>query len=354
MDLRLLPFPRLRHPAPGMTHDSLPVTRDGVRRVAEAELARTEQSVFGELTITDNQTGALSRGLCGLLPAAAFLDGRVRPHEQTLAARLTRQEATVRADAGGLGKPVLLTVPSLDSWWSKWPPTAPPPPDTHFAGTNNHYALRLWPAQPAPELSLTGLGPVCIADGHHRAETHARLAAAGRADCGLIPVCLIGWDELRVDVFARHVQTRLSPGDLLDRLAPYFDAEPLAAAHAPRRAGEWLLRYAGRAYRLERRAAGPQTDAGWFNGVVLPAVFGITNVRADVRVEFLPLTTAAGQPLAQPANPEGAEFVGFPVKADEFFAEIAAGRVFPPKSTRFEPRVPSGLVVWEGCRGETD
>jgi hypothetical protein len=48
--------------------------------------------------------------------------------------------------------------------------------------------------------------------------------------------------------------------------------------------------------------------------------------------------------------PEGVEgkiiLRGFPLPEDQFFREIAADRCLPPKSTRFEPRVPSGLLVW--------
>ena len=38
--------------------------------------------------------------------------------------------------------------------------------------------------------------------------------------------------------------------------------------------------------------------------------------------------------------------LGFPISRSRFFAEVAAGRVLPPKSTRFLPRIPSGLLVW--------
>ena len=352
MPLRLHPFPHLLHPPSGRAYNRLPVTRDGVRRVPAGELVRSDRPAFGELRITTLADSRPSRGICGLLPAAAFLDGSVRPHEQTLLSRLQRQEEVVMADEGGMGKPVLITVPSLAEFWETLArERAAGSPLVTFNGRNNDYELRLLrPSDGSPQpLSLADFGPVCIADGHHRAETHARLAARGYGQCARVPVCLIGADELTIGVFTREIVPRFAVGELPERLAPYFEPTEITLPLAPAHPGEWLLARAGKYYALRRRDSGPDNDATWLNATVLPRVFGITDTRADERISFNPVATTPGEPVDYAFPPDRTVLIGFPLPPAVFFREVAAGKLLPPKSTRFEPRVPSGLVVWPGC-----
>lgn len=357
MSLSLHPFPRFFTPPPGQVNE-LPATRNGVHNVPAEKLNASRLPAFAELTIRHHTTGRRSRGICGLLPAAYFLDGSVRPHEKTLLSRLKRQEELVVADAGALGKPVLLTVPSLRAWWAtqdaRHEYVGMP---TSFRGTNSTYEVRHYVAadddlsgdrfltHPIP---LPETGPLSIADGHHRAETHARLAARGLAACAFIPVCIIGADELNIESFTRVISATTPLQALLPELKEFFDVHLLSGPYAPTARGEWLLARNGLFYRLIRKEKGhPESlDVAWMESLVLPAVFGITDTREDERITFIPTPPAREGLLDLPGQPDTTYLSGFPLPVNAFFAEIKAGRCLPPKSTRFEPRVPSGLVVW--------
>jgi len=218
MSIKLHPFPSFLHPPFGASLSALPVTRDGVRLVPEGDLVATESPAFAELRIRSNPSQANSRGICGLLPASAFLDGTVRPHEKTLLARLGRQENTVLADGGALGKPVLLTVPSLQSFWQAMDREyASSKERAIFNGQNNDYELRPYQSSANGGANMVDLelpAPLVIADGHHRAETHARLSAAGETSCDFVPVCIIGADELTIGAFTRVITDASSRGCL--------------------------------------------------------------------------------------------------------------------------------------------
>ena len=359
MPLHLRPFPRYSRLAFGSVVDALPVTRDGITGLPMGTLPGESRDCFAQLEVRRHVNGATCRGICGLLPYAAFLDGSVKPHEATLHERLRRQERLVVADGGALGKPVLLTVPSLADWWEKQDRTYRPSDDfLGFAGDNNHYTLRDYlpvakrsATNAAPsDLPLDVPGPLVIADGHHRAETHARLGERGVPGFSHVPVCLIGADELHIGVFARVIAAT-GVEVMFKRLRHHFRVEPIDRPLAPVAVGQWLLRYQDRCYRLHRRVSpGDVTDVEWLNRIVLPEACGITDVRADERITFAPVGDPVDGLHAETFPPSALVLIGFPLPTARFFAEVGAGRVLPPKSTKFEPRVPSGLVVWRGSR----
>jgi uncharacterized protein (DUF1015 family) len=320
--------------------------------VPVGELDATTVPSFAELFIRTNQRQAVSRGICGLLSAQAFLDGTVQPHEKTLLARLQRQEATVLVDGGALGKPVLLTVPSLRTFWEAADRShACDENRTVFNGQNNEYVLRpyrLTDKQETDALELQFTGPLVIADGHHRAETHAQLSRRGEQSCDFIPVCIIGGDELTIGAFTRVISDDRSPAALLPELGHFFEHQRLAGPEAPTKAGEWLLVCQDACYRLSRKPDGDKSiDSEWLDRTVLPRVFSINDTRSDSHISFAPTPDEENGLLSFPHESGKVYLCGFPLPVNSFFEEVKAGHCLPPKSTRFEPRVPSGLLVWK-------
>lgn len=342
---QLLPLPHYHHPQAGIL-EQLPVTRDGIRALRPFPFTRASGPGFPTLQIRNGESGRTVYGICGLLPASAFHDGTVLPHERTLSARLERQQRLVTADRGALGKPVLLTIPSLGDL----EPAPGDLDDDHqviFYGDDHIY--RLFPGiAPRPQ-PIELPGPLVIADGHHRAYTHAALAADGSKDFQYIPVVVAGADRLTIGTFMRVIQAGdVTPEALLDKLATHFTVRKLRQANPVDAVGDWLLSYRGRHYHLSRRDGGvAETDPGWLNTVVLPDVFGITNTRTDPRIVSAdPPPVFSGRVHFPDELYDRVLMLGKPITRERFFAEVEAGRTLPPKSTRFEPRVPSGLLVW--------
>ncbi|PPK88539.1 uncharacterized protein (DUF1015 family) [Neolewinella xylanilytica] len=342
---QLLPFPRYYHLPPGIT-EALPVTRNGIRGLHPFPFVATEGARWPVLSVRNGESGHQITAICGLLPASAFHDGTVLPHERTLSARLERQQRMVTADRGALGKPVLLTVPTLGTLE---PPKSLDDSDRQviFYGENHIYRLSASPVALRRPVALPG--PLVIADGHHRAYTHAALAADGLKEFQYIPVVVAGADRLTIGTFLRviDVQDR-EPEALLAELGKHFFCERLDRPRLVASSGQWLYSYRGVHYHLTRRDTSvSDTDPGWLNQVVLPEVFGITDTRTDRRFESLdPPAVLAGEVYFSPDHHGRAKFLGKPITRDRFFSEVQAGKTLPPKSTRFEPRVPSGLLVW--------
>ena len=351
MKLTLSPFPTFFHPPAG-EHTELPVTRDGVHGLPADALVASERNVFADLNMIELRTGAMLDGVCGLVPASAFMDGTIRPHEKTLSPRLQRQETLVAADRGALGKPVLLTTRDDTALWTQLGPLTRNTPDVYFLGRNTHYYLSKISSATGAGLDLDLLSPLVIADGHHRAATHARLAAEGLTTCALVPVCIVDIRGLHINIFGRRLAGYdASPEELLASLAPYFTVTDVPAAKAPTEDGDWLLTYRNEHYALKwhQVPAGYTTAAGWLMDTVLRGAFGITNVTNDARLEHIPVDVNTDTGLLLLDNTESLTICGSPITREQFFAEVEAGRTLPPKSTRFSPRIPSGLLVWKGC-----
>ncbi|WP_157976089.1 DUF1015 family protein [Lewinella sp. IMCC34191] len=341
---QLLPFPRFFHPTPGIT-EQLPTTRNGIRQLDPFPFVQTDGPQMPVLSVRNGESGRTVSAICGLLPASAFHDGTVLPHERTLSARLERQQRLVTGDRGALGKPVLLTVPSLGRL-SPGRPVDDGENQVIFYGDDHIY--RLEPSSsPAPPVSLPT--PLVIADGHHRAYTHAALAADGDPEFQFIPVVVAGADELSIGTFLRLIDgDGMKPREVLSRFQRHFSCTPLPNAVPVATAGEWLYSQRGQHYHLRRLDTSvTDTDPGWLNQVLLPDVFGITDTRTDPRIQSVdPPPVVSGEVYFDPGQHNSVKLLGKPITRERFFAEVQAGKTLPPKSTRFEPRVPSGLLVW--------
>ena len=339
----LLPFTRSYQPPPGPVR-TLPVTRNGTRSLDPFPFVAYEGPHFPVLQI-DTGRGPAVWGIGGLLPATDFVDGSICPHEATLLPRLDRQREVVLRDRGALGKPVLLTLPSLGSLHRQLEGAEGEP--AVYTASGQEYRLYPRCGRTTP-IELDDLGPVAIADGHHRAYTHAALAYEGVAGFDLIPVVLIGGEDLSIGTFLRVIATDESPTTLLAKLSDQFHITPLLTPVPVREPGTWLYSYRGRHAHLRRKDSfADTTDPAWLYTSVLPAVFGIEDVRTDPRiVSIVPPPLLEGTYRFPPQFHTKALLLGHPISKQRFFTEVEAGCLLPPKSTYFSPRLPSGLLVW--------
>lgn len=322
------------------------------RLLAEGVYQPTKREYYYLLRIS-RADGTRRYGLAGLANAADYdrETGSIRPHEKTLRAREAEQARHCR-DTDHWIKPILLTCPSfpaLESWMRTYCETHLPQ-ISYLSETRTQTRVDLFvPAEPPPLALHCPTGdipaPVGVADGHHRIAS-ARNLMEELPELGRVPVVLIPADSLGIAAFIRSVCT--SEVDVT-ALAPYFvitectEAELLADLE-PR---NWYLRYGSRIYRLLARKPATITDPEWFDGVVLPQLFGIQDSTTDERLVTTPADRGGRSLLELPVAADEYHFLPPPVRHADFFAKLLRREVFPPKSTRFYPRIPSGLIVFQ-------
>ncbi len=87
-------------------------------------------------------------------------------------------------------------------------------------------------------------------------------------------------------------------------------------------------------------------DSGLLNEQVLKDIIGITDVRNDFRIQYIQGPLGIEEVVKVTSkDPERIAFCLYPVHFEELVALCNAGKALPPKSTFFEPRLRSGVIV---------
>jgi len=303
--------------------------------------------------------GHTQYGLVCCCPAADY-GTVIRKHEFTLRSKeldRTRHIATTGIHSG----PVLLTyrdTAELDALAAR-AHEGPPLYEVESAGVRH----ALWLIEnPAPWVEAFRAVPCAyVADGHHRAAAAVQVARdRAAADPGAGPeaehqhflAVLFPARQLRILAYNRVVAelNGLDPAAFLSALRQRFDVKENAAP-APPAKGHASLYLAGRWYGLawpEPRTDDPveRLDAHVLQHRLLAPVLGIDDPRTDPRIRFVGGIHGAGA-LERAVDQDGmaAAFSLYPVSVEDLMQVADAGRVMPPKSTWFEPKLLSGLVV---------
>ena len=306
-------------------------------------------------------------GLVALNDVEDFLAGKVKKHEKTLS---EREEYQIRLllQWEAVLKPVLLTYPpslAIETWLDGYAGSHKPLFSTHFA--KSHQTHRVWAVthaddiRQAQDLFAEQVQSVYIADGHHRTTTIALLheqAAKQYAqyDFDHLFCAFFAADQLDILDYNRVVEglEHISPASFVARLSRLFDIETLPAPRRPEHKHELVMclrkEWFSLCWRTEILAEYPVDrvllDAEMLNTRVLRDVFGIQDVRSDQRIIYVEgskgirgIEKQVGQSRARVG------FMLYPVAFDDMMRLADLGESLPPKSTFFEPRLRSGMLV---------
>ncbi len=191
-----------------------------------------------------------------------------------------------------------------------------------------------------------------VADGHHRSAAASRVhRAEGTERTASFVAGIYPSDQLRVLAYNRVVQDLdgLDEASFLDRVRETFEVSE-TETREPDERGVLTMCLGGRWYRLvtkpEHRSDDPVDglDVAVLQDQLLGPVLGIDDPRRSERIAFV--GGIHGADALEQAVTEGAAvaFHLFPTGLDQLFAVADAGRVMPPKSTWFEPKLREGVV----------
>jgi len=200
-----------------------------------------------------------------------------------------------------------------------------------------------------------------IADGHHRTAAASRVAASRRAaaprastDASYERFLCVAFPhhQLRILPYNRVVRdlNGLEPEEFLRRVAARFNVASSGGRVVPERRGVFGLYLPGQWYRLEidaaRIPADPtaRLDISLLTEHLLEPVLAIGDPRTDPRIEFIGGIRGPEELERRVAGGMAAAFSLYPTGMQDLMAVADAGRIMPPKSTWFEPKLADGLV----------
>ncbi|MBQ5361038.1 MAG: DUF1015 family protein, partial [Lachnospiraceae bacterium] len=86
-------------------------------------------------------------------------------------------------------------------------------------------------------------------------------------------------------------------------------------------------------------------DVSILQDCILGPLLGIEDPKADSRIEFVGGIRGLGELEERADKSGGVAFAMYPTSIQELFDVADAGRLMPPKSTWFEPKLLSGLFI---------
>ena len=142
----------------------------------------------------------------------------------------------------------------------------------------------------------------------------------------------------------------MSAETFLARITEDFSVQAAAQAVHPQRPAEFGMYLGGQWYRLNVTAPVPddpvaRLDVSLLDDLLFAPVLGITDPRRDPRIDFVGGIRGLEALEARVDSGEmQVAFSLFPTGMEDLIAVADAGKVMPPKSTWFEPKLADGLV----------
>ncbi len=204
---------------------------------------------------------------------------------------------------------------------------------------------------------------IYIADGHHRCASAVNVSKKRRAafpdytgqeEFNYFLSVLFPDDQLMIMDYNRVVK----PEEDFDETAFFavmeksFQVEKLGKEpYRPQKKGEIGMYYADVWYRLTinnicyKDDPVEDLDVAILQRYLLEPAFGIKDPKTDARIDFVGGIRGLAELERRVHTDAKVAFAMFPTDIHELFAVSDAGKLMPPKSTWFEPKLRSGLLI---------
>ncbi|MGM9764908.1 MAG: DUF1015 domain-containing protein [Candidatus Cryptobacteroides sp.] len=205
-----------------------------------------------------------------------------------------------------------------------------------------------------------------VADGHHRTAAAARVGAEKRAQNPnhtgneeynyFMAVCFPE-SQLKIIDYNRVVKdlNGLSEEEFINALGEDFEVKPYEGEgqYRPDHLHNFSMYLGGRWYSLETRAGRYDDtdpigvlDVTVLSALVLDKILGIKDLRTDKRIDFVGGIRGLGELERRVDSGEmKVAFALYPVSMKQLTDIADSGKIMPPKTTWFEPKLRSGLAI---------
>ncbi len=285
-------------------------------------------------------------------------------HEKTRKSKeddRTHHVLALNANAG----PVFLTYRGMDEINAKVAEVTAGAPLYDFTAVDGvrHTVWKIEDSQPFAS-ALSAVPVFYIADGHHRAasawragkELRRRLpdGGTGNEECNWFLSVLFPSDQLRILAYNRILKDThgLTIPNLLEKLDALGDLQRTDDP-VPDAPGSfcflidhvwWKLTIAPDPLYVKDPIK--SLDVSILERLVLHSIFGIEDVRTDSRIDFVGGIRGTAELEKLCIGGDWAVAISmYPTTLDQLMAVSDAGEIMPPKSTWFEPKLRSGLLV---------
>ncbi len=216
------------------------------------------------------------------------------------------------------------------------------------------------------EKEMRAVPALYVADGHHRSAAASRVrelrkeragpSHTGKEEYNFFLAVIFPHDQMQIMDYNRVVKDLggLSKDEFLAKVSKSFLVEP-SSRKQPEQIHCFGMYLDNRWYSLCAKEESFDTldpvaslDVAILQNNLLKPVLGIENPRTDKRIDFVGGIRGMEELERRVDSGECAvAFSMYPTRMDQLIAVADAGLIMPPKSTWFEPKLRSGLVIHE-------
>ena len=246
-------------------------------------------------------------------------------------------------------------------------------PEYDFIAKEDGFGHRFWVINDKAtiarlvELFATKVPAMYIADGHHRSAAAALVGQekkehnpnhTGKEEYNFFMTVIFPDNQLKIIDYNRVVKdlNGLSKEDFLKALDKAFVVEEMGTEiYKPAKLHEFSMYLDGKWYKMTAKEGTYDDndpigvlDVKILSDHALDAVLGIKDLRTDKRIDFVGGIRGLGELKRRVDNGEmKVAFALYPVSMQQLIDIADSGNIMPPKTTWFEPKLRSGLVVHE-------
>ncbi len=313
--------------------------------------------------------GRSQTGVVACYHVDEYLNGNIKKHENTREEKEIENVEHMMA-VGINTNPIFLAynpVYEIDTLINQVKATVP---EYHFVADNDVYHS-LWVVTDASIIQKLGnlfnekVKVSYIADGHHRAASSARVAKLmreanpkhkGDEPYNYLFTCLFPANQLKIYDYNRVIKELggVTEEELIEKVKEKFTVTAIKENSYSPSGFHKIGMYLGEHwFELEPKPGTfnddpiGRLDVSILQKNILSPLLGITDPRTDKRIDFYAGTKGLSS-IEKRVNKGKAAvaFSLFPVSMQQLIDVSDAGEVMPPKSTWFEPKLLSGLIIY--------
>ena len=297
-----------------------------------------------------------------------YAEGKIKKHELTRKEKEDDRMIHVRIQNANI-EPVFFAYPDNDevnSIVSRYTAGAPEYDFVAEDGFGHHF----WVIDDQKDIDrlteiFKGIPAFYVADGHHRTAAAARVGAekrqqnpshTGEEEYNYFMAVAFPDSQLKIIDYNRVVKdlNGLSPEEFLAALDKDFVVkEEGTEPYRPDHLHNFSMYLGGKWYSLEAREGRYDDsdpigvlDVTLLSNLVLDRILGIKDLRTDKRIDFVGGIRGLGELSRRVDSGEMAvAFALYPVSMKQLVDIADSGKIMPPKTTWFEPKLRSGLAI---------
>lgn len=312
--------------------------------------------------------GRTQYGLCVAAAVSDYMTGNIKKHELTRRDKEEDRMKHVRVNNANI-EPVFFAYPHNDELDAIVAQITRRDPEYDFV-TADGFGHHFWVIDDKATIEritqlFAAMPAMYIADGHHRSAAAALVGNEKRLQNQnhrgdeeynyFLAVCFPD-NQLTIIDYNRVVKdlNGLTDNEFLAKIAEHFDIEDKGTdIYKPARLHNFALYLGGHWYSL---TAHPDTyddhdpigvlDVTVSSNLILDKILGIKDLRSDKRIDFVGGIRGLGELQRRVDSGEMRMALAlYPVSMQQIIDIANSGNIMPPKTTWFEPKLRSGLII---------